>query len=182
MWWIADHLILSIVSYLWLFWFLDITRWSIDKFSPFARAYRIQDSDDMAGFKDVHGRWNEFMWYLGPLIVFDMMFPRRHLLLSSHVHGPSVGQVAWDVIAAISIYDVLFFLWHVTSHHVPLLYDKVHAKHHTHSIVRACEVVRNSPIDVAVDSACSVIALNFTRYVSKPCPCVRLNCINLRTI
>ncbi len=42
---------------------------------------------------------------------------------------------------------------------------KVHAKHHTHSTVRACEVVRNSPIDVAVDSACSVIALNFNRWV-----------------
>ncbi len=116
---------MRIISHLSLFRFVNITRWTVDKFFPFAKAYRIQDSDDMAGFKDVHGRWNEFMWFLGSLFMFDVMFPRRHLLLSSHVRHPSVGQVAWDVIAAISTYDVLFFIWHAMSHHIPLLYEKV---------------------------------------------------------
>ncbi len=92
----------------------------------FAKAYRIQDSDDMAGFKDVHGRWNEFTWFLGSLFIFDVMFPRRHLLLSAYGRHPSVGQVAWDVITAISTYDILFFMWHIMSHHIPLLYEKVH--------------------------------------------------------
>ena len=46
---------------------------------------------------------------------------------------------------------------------VPFLYRIIHAKHHTKAVMRACEAVRVSAIEQALDVTCSILALKVSR-------------------
>ncbi|CAM9407879.1 unnamed protein product, partial [Heterosigma akashiwo] len=48
--------------------------------SPKILRYRIQKNQDMKPWKKSRERmYNEMMWYVGPLLVFDYLLPRRSL-------------------------------------------------------------------------------------------------------
>lgn len=66
----------------------------------------------------------------------DLIFPRRQLPASP----PSLVRLVLEVMGAIAVYDVAFFVWHTTVHRHPALYRRVHAKHHQCYVQRAPEV------------------------------------------
>lgn len=49
---------------------------------------------------------------------------------------PTSARIALDLIAAIFIYDFLFFIPHVLLHRVPVLYTCFHETHHRHSEIQ----------------------------------------------
>uniref|UniRef100_A0A7S3YMJ6 Fatty acid hydroxylase domain-containing protein n=1 Tax=Heterosigma akashiwo TaxID=2829 RepID=A0A7S3YMJ6_HETAK len=125
--------------------------------SPKILRYRIQKNQDMKPWKKSRERmYNEMMWYVGPLLVFDYLLPRRSL----PEEPPTLLQIILSLVATVNLYDIFFFLCHTTVHKVPYLYRKVHAVHHTHPAVRACDAVRHTAADGGADVACSILALN----------------------
>jgi sterol desaturase/sphingolipid hydroxylase (fatty acid hydroxylase superfamily) len=93
--------------------------------------------------------------YLAPLLIFDVLYPRRVL----PEHAPSAARLACAVAAGIALYDCYFFVGHIALHVVPWL-RPLHAKHHLNRVVRARDVMRLSPAEEVLDVACSVAALN----------------------
>lgn len=102
-----------------------------------------------------HRLKGETLWYLSTLLIYDRFNPRRILPEAA----PTLGRLAADVITTLLLYDALFFCVHVTYHKVPFLYRIIHAKHHTKAVMRACEAVRVSAIEQALDVTCSILAL-----------------------
>ena len=59
------------------------------------------------------------------------------------------------------VYDFLFFCGHYyVLHRFRSVFDSIHAKHHTNSIIQAPDSIRHTFIDGTWDVMCSVIALN----------------------
>ena len=56
------------------------------------------------------------MWYLAPLLALDAIFPRRKLPEAA----PTVERLGLEVLAALLVYDVLFFAAHLAFHKVRL--------------------------------------------------------------
>ena len=48
---------------------------------------------------------------------------------------PTVFQVAWQLAATFILYDLMFYLVHMTVHKNMWLYTNVHASHHNHDVV-----------------------------------------------
>ncbi|CAD7694964.1 unnamed protein product [Ostreobium quekettii] len=81
------------------------------------RPWRLQDSADLGSWKIEKRGFRllqEPAWYFAPLLVFDYLFPRRKLPASA----PSVEQLVVEVLAALVVYDLLFFFVHVICHKV----------------------------------------------------------------
>ena len=97
--------------------------------------YRIQVSDSLAA-------WNkrlrdalrgEILWYLGLWIPFGGIVQARRI----PDYAPDVGQITRQVILALWLYDILFFIGHNVLHRSKFLYKHVHSKHHKMPVVRA---------------------------------------------
>jgi sterol desaturase/sphingolipid hydroxylase (fatty acid hydroxylase superfamily) len=100
------------------------------------------------------------LWvYAVPLLTWDILSPRRHKRLAAFV-APTTVQIMTDVTGSLLFYDFLFFLGHYMMHHIPILYRKIHAKHHITDEVRACDIVRLSLVEEVYDVGCSIVALN----------------------
>ncbi|KAK3279142.1 hypothetical protein CYMTET_12960 [Cymbomonas tetramitiformis] len=93
--------------------------------------------------------------------MFDTIYPRRRDRLP-----PEALPFGWhvaEIVAALVVYDMLFFASHVVIHKVPWIYRRVHAKHHRRVIMRARETVALSIADEVLDVSCSIAALNLLK-------------------
>jgi sterol desaturase/sphingolipid hydroxylase (fatty acid hydroxylase superfamily) len=113
---------------------------------------------DLAGWTANDGEFlfTTMLWYIGPLLFFDMLFPRRVLPLLA----PSAARLCGEVVAMLLVYDVLFSLTHFAMHAQPWLYRQVHAKHHRTRTVHAVETFSLSFVELWVDTGCSIAAVN----------------------
>ncbi|CAM9743454.1 unnamed protein product [Choristocarpus tenellus] len=129
----------------------------LDFFTPCVWPYRIGTSKEVVP-QYINGKRVRYaiFGYLMPLVAFDLAFPRRVL----PEEAPSARRLVLEVVGAIAVYDITFFLWHVTLHQHPKLYKKIHAKHHQKLVQRAPESVRHTFVDGTMDVMCSIFALN----------------------
>ena len=89
----------------------------------------------------------------------DIVAPRRHRRLAPF-GAPTTFKIISDVTIGLLLYDMFFFVGHYCMHKIPLIYNKVHRRHHRVKEARACEAVRLSIPEEVYDVACSIIALN----------------------
>jgi len=136
-----------------------LTLWYVvDTKLPAFKRWRIQASDDMSHWTvEGHGA-RELLLYLGPLTLFDCLYPRRAERLTTQPVG--FWWLFSEVFASLVVYDMLFWASHLAIHRIPWLYRIVHAKHHRRRTMRARETVALSVADEALDVACSIAALN----------------------
>lgn len=113
-------------------------------------------------------KWHLGFWlfelplYCLPLYAIDVCFPRRAAKLA--VWGaPTAFRICKDVIGALLLYDLGFFVCHYLMHKIPFLYKYVHAKHHIATEVRASDIVRLSFVEEIVDVLISILVLNNMR-------------------
>ena len=132
--------------------------WVIDKHVPILHRYRTQSSDSLLAWKDRvrDGLTNEVPWYLGFWIPFGGIMKARRIPVTS----PTLKLVTYEVLMGLIIYDFLFFVGHNILHKSPILYSKIHSKHHKMSTVRAGDAVRHTFFDGMWDVICAVVALN----------------------
>ena len=138
----------------------------LDYYVPSAHVYRIKGlTDSNKSWKSRYAVWfEETFWYVGPWLVIDYCFPRRHLLLAKHATPPTLPCILWDVAFSLVLYDFFFFLGHYVLHQNRSLYDTVHAKHHAmRGDIRAGDAVRHSFWDGTFDVACSIVALRISK-------------------
>ena len=135
--------------------------WVVDKWIPSLHRYRIQKSNSMAAWKNrvQDGLTNEVPWYLGFWIPFGGIVKARRI----PSNPPTLCLIFQEVLSALLIYDLLFFLGHNLLHRVPFLYRHVHSKHHKMPTVRAGDSVRHSFMDGMWDVICAVVALNILK-------------------
>lgn len=134
----------------------------LDVCIPSAWRWRIHKDVTVKGMwkTQVRGRLcQETVWYWTPLALFDWIYPRRSL----PVAPPTFWTLALEVLAALMVYDALFFCFHLLFHKVPLLYKRFHAKHHTMKAVHACEALHLTLVEEVVDVGCSIAAINLLR-------------------
>ena len=112
-----------------------------------------------------HSPWNwkawlqEFNVYAVPLLIWDIVAPRRHRRIGGF-GAPTTLGILGGVVGGLVLYDFLFFLGHVAMHKIPFFHRTVHAKHHEISEVRACEIVRLSVVEQVLEVGFSIVALN----------------------
>ncbi|CAG9465595.1 unnamed protein product [Pedinophyceae sp. YPF-701] len=135
----------------WFVWDMVLPR-------TFTQQFSIQPKADFDHWRFKRGEtlWNEALWYIVPLALFDRLYPRRALPETA----PSAFGLALEIVSMLVMYDVLFFAAHLALHTVRPLYRTVHAKHHRLKHVRATEAVRLSPAEEVLDVACSIAAVN----------------------
>lgn len=113
-----------------------------------------------------HSKWNWKLWiqelpvYAVPLLIWDIVAPRRHRRIGGF-GAPTTFGILGGVVGGLFLYDLLFFLGHVAMHKIPFLYRTVHAKHHTTTEVRACEIVRLGVAEEVLEVGFSIVALGF---------------------
>ena len=137
----------------------------LDYHVPSAHVYRIKGlTESNKSWKGRFVVWyEETFWYVGPWLVIDYFFPRRHLLLAIHAGAPTISRIFGDVVFSLLLYDFFFFLGHYALHNNRYLYESVHAKHHTmRGDIRAGDAIRHSFWDGTFDFACSVVALRIS--------------------
>lgn len=130
----------------------------IDHYATMLHRYRINKSKDMRSWDNDNRVRDEVMWYIVPLLVFDMFYKRRKL----PVQAPTFVRLTIEVLLGLLFYDLFFFLGHFTLHHFPVLYKTIHARHHSMSIIRAGDAIRHTFLDGTFDVVCSIAALNLT--------------------
>jgi len=54
------------------------------------------------------------LWYIVPIVAFDVAFPRRRL----PENAPTALRLSLEVVAALLVYDTLFFAAHLSFHKV----------------------------------------------------------------
>ena len=125
-----------------------------------------QDDDEADALLPVtHSKWHwqawilEFWVYAAPLLVWDIVAPRRHRRIGGFGAPTTLGIVG-GIAGGLLLYDILFFFGHVLMHKIPFLYRTIHAKHHESTEVRACDQVRLSIAEEVFDVGCSIVALN----------------------
>jgi hypothetical protein len=116
--------IFCFVAFSTLFYFIDTQVLSM-------RKYRIVDSTSMKAWRVNGMNVDVILYYLLPLMVIDYVYPRRDL----PQQAPPLGTMAYEVVASILLYDLLFFCTHLPLHKVPALW-RLHKKHHTMSTIR----------------------------------------------
>lgn len=131
----------------------------IDKYITVLHRYRINKSNDMRSWDNDNRMRNEVMWYIVPLLIFDMIYKRRNL----PSEAPTFIRLIVEVILSLVLYDCFFFVGHFTLHRFPILYKRIHARHHLMSVIRAGDAIRHTFIDGTFDVACSIAALNLIR-------------------
>eukprot|EP00527_Entomoneis_sp_CCMP2396_P004807 CAMPEP_0198138288 /NCGR_PEP_ID=MMETSP1443-20131203/1702_1 /TAXON_ID=186043 /ORGANISM="Entomoneis sp., Strain CCMP2396" /LENGTH=434 /DNA_ID=CAMNT_0043799999 /DNA_START=96 /DNA_END=1400 /DNA_ORIENTATION=+ len=113
----------------------------------------------------VQSKWHwkayvsEFWVYALPLIIWDVVAPRRHGRIGGFAPPTTMG-ILGGITGGLLIYDILFFCGHFLMHKIPFLYRNVHAKHHISKEVRACDIVRLSIGEEVLEVGFSIIALN----------------------
>lgn len=113
----------------------------------------------------VQSKWNYMAWvlefwvYAAPLLIWDIVSPRRHRRIGGFAPPTTMG-ILGGIVGGLLMYDILFFCGHWLMHKVPVLYKYVHRKHHTTKEVRACEIVRLSIPEEVLEVGFSIIALN----------------------
>ena len=140
------------------------------------RKYRLQDRyladrHRRSGKKDKemlpvqHSPWHWQAWsfelwvYVLPLLVWDLLAPRRHRRIGGFGPPTTLG-ILGGITGGLLLYDFLFFFGHLAMHKVPFLYKHLHKKHHTSEEVRACDQVRLTLGEEVIDVGFSIIALN----------------------
>lgn len=131
----------------------------VDYCIPELWKYRIQPQgrgDSMVAWKDrlKDALSFEVPLYLAFWIPFGGVMRARKIQASV-----TLAVVIQEVIAALLIYDGLFFLGHSVLHRSNFLYKHVHAKHHNQKVVRAGDSVRHTFLDGFWDVVCAVAAL-----------------------
>lgn len=146
---------LSFAIWIWLFRLVDTA-------VPRARSFRIDPrsapaAGDWSAF-DGHHLLSALVAYLAPLAVFDWLWPRRSLPIAP----PTAVALIGGVVAALIVYDFLFFWLHVVLHKWPAV-QYLHRPHHQQSVMRAAETLRLSFVDGALQVGCSIAALHLVR-------------------
>lgn len=132
----------------------------VDFHVPYLHRYRISTSDDISTWMGRQSAfWNETFWYISPWLVIDYFIPRRKLPLLA----PTFPQMVLQIVLALVLFDLFFFVGHVCFHSSAFLYKHVHAVHHTAPIIRATDTIRHTFWDGTWDVVCSVLALNLQR-------------------
>jgi hypothetical protein len=113
-----------------------LTGWIIlDYYVPGAHAFRITDNTAQSSNDSWKGRESalvqETLWYTLPWLIFDIMAPRRHLLLELNVNSPTALRIGRDLLLSFILYDFIFFIGHFSMHRNRYLLSSVHSKHHT---------------------------------------------------
>jgi len=147
--------------------------WTMDHCIPSLRYYRFNVIESKKSMEADQVRWDELIswqgrwraagqevvWYVGPWLLFDLVHPRRHLLLNSAGSAPTAWTLLLQVAMSLLMYDVSFYAGHRLLHFWPAA-RSIHAKHHSHGgNIRAIDSVRHTFIDGAFDVACSVVSL-----------------------
>ncbi|KAG1653268.1 hypothetical protein FOA52_002728 [Chlamydomonas sp. UWO 241] len=142
---------------LWFFWALDVPLH--ERSAPWRAG--ICANPDMRAWRWEGGKriLHETAFYVVPLVVLDVLFPRRVLPDAA----PGAARLVIEVVASLLLYDLLFTAGHVLCHSTPWLYRTTHSKHHRATTVRACETVCLTLWEEGLDVACSVAALNLVR-------------------
>uniref|UniRef100_A0A7S3DQ26 Fatty acid hydroxylase domain-containing protein n=1 Tax=Entomoneis paludosa TaxID=265537 RepID=A0A7S3DQ26_9STRA len=115
--------------------------------------------------KPKHSKWNwqawvgEFWIYAAPLLIWDIVAPRRHRRIGGFAPPTTMG-ILGGIAGGLFLYDIMFFCGHALMHKIPWLYRTVHSKHHITKEVRACEIVRLSISEEVLEVGFSIIALN----------------------
>ena len=115
-----------------------------------------------------HTEWSwkswvsEFPLYVIPLLVADMLFPRRAANIARWA-APTTFQVCRDVTGALLIFDLLFFCGHYFMHKIPFLFKHVHKEHHTHSECRAVDSLIASSFEGILEVVFAFLSLNFLK-------------------
>uniref|UniRef100_A0A7R9SWM1 Fatty acid hydroxylase domain-containing protein n=1 Tax=Pycnococcus provasolii TaxID=41880 RepID=A0A7R9SWM1_9CHLO len=120
--------------------------------------YRLQTSESMHQWKPQGHVAQEVLLYLAPLAMYDHVKPRRVL----PPDAPTALACLAQVMCSLLLYDCLFAIFHRAMHSHPVLYRRVHAKHHHNAVVRARDAVRVSALEQLVDVSCSILALKLT--------------------
>lgn len=132
----------------------------VDFHIPLLHQFRITGLDDV---KTWNGRqsafWKETFWYISPWLIIDFFIPRRRLPLIA----PTFPQMILQIVLALVLFDLFFFLGHMSFHSSKFLYKHVHAEHHASPIIRATDAIRHTFWDGSWDVLCSVLALNIQR-------------------
>lgn len=111
-------------------------------------------------------RWNFKFWlqelpvYAVPLLIWDITAPRRHRRIGGF-GAPTTMGILGGVVGGLFMYDFLFFLGHFAMHKIPFLNRTIHAKHHTATEVRSCDIVRLGVTEEVLEVGFSIVALNF---------------------
>jgi sterol desaturase/sphingolipid hydroxylase (fatty acid hydroxylase superfamily) len=106
----------------------------------------------------------ETAWYTITWIVFDAFFPRREQLLNAYQKPPTIESLVIEILCSLCLYDVFFYAGHRLFHASTVLYQSIHAKHHTSKgQVKACDAFRHTFIDGTWNVLCSVFALRIVR-------------------
>ncbi|KAE8291665.1 Cholesterol 25-hydroxylase [Larimichthys crocea] len=97
-------------------------------------------------------QWSECFWrvlykYLICVLPVTALFQmvRSHALPEL---APSVWQLFVEVIACFLLFDMLFYIWHLTMHRVPWLYRNIHQLHHQHRITFALAAQDASSVEL----------------------------------
>jgi sterol desaturase/sphingolipid hydroxylase (fatty acid hydroxylase superfamily) len=95
--------------------------------------------------------------YLGPIVAYDVMFPRKVLSLEC----PGVFEVVFSVLCCLFWYDALFTLLHLVLHSCGegSLLNRVHGKHHRNPRVQAFDTLELSLVEAVSEVGCSIAAL-----------------------
>lgn len=139
---------------------VNIAGWMlVDFYIPALHRFRIHknNSENVAWKGRERALYEEAVWYLAPWLVIDYFFPRRTLPIK-HI---TVYSLVFECVMALLVYDLLFFCGHYyVLHRFRPVFESIHAKHHTNSIIQAPDSIRHTFIDGTWDVMCSVIALN----------------------
>jgi len=93
--------------------------------------------------------------YLGPLLVFDYIVPRRRL----PAECPGFFALLGKVCQTIFVYDFIFFFIHLAMHRLRILAVLGHQKHHETAVLASVEVINHSFIDGSLQVAANIVAL-----------------------
>ena len=143
---------------------------AIDYWIPSLWKYRIQPQgnavdgssrgDSMIAWKD---RLRDALGFEVPLYLC-LWIPFGGIVRARKIQqSTSLGLVVGEVLAALLLYDLFFYVGHRLLHRVPWMYEEIHKKHHAMSTVRAGDAVRHSMIDGIFDVCCAVFSLMILR-------------------
>lgn len=97
--------------------------------------------------------------YLLPLLVFDIIVPRRRLSADC----PGFFAVVGKVCQTIFVYDFIFFFIHLGLHKLRILHALGHQKHHEKAVLSSIEVINHSFIDGSLQVASNIVALKLCK-------------------
>lgn len=141
---------------LWTNVFMFMDYYMQDKFGKFLINPKNREPEKT--YDDVLHRIVGFV-YLAPLLVYDVLFPRRML----PEECPSFFQLLLGLALGIFVYDLIFFPLHILFHKGPKWLQKLHKRHHEVSPLVAPEVIRHSLIDGTMQVVVNIVTLKLLR-------------------